>query len=234
MTDRLQEILKQNAELEKQSPYNFCDRWCERCVFEKKSRCQLYKNEFEQKITCIAHGKEPDDPEITAEVMQEQYKELNEAMEKLGEETEPDLDYMDNPDFEKIKNHIKSMQNHPMIELADIYLKQTSSILKYILSEKTISPKLMYQFKILAWHHTLIPAKLHRAWAGFHKPASKGDMALYDAMAQFEIAKKAINESLTALSEIEKNSADLRPHILHLPTILNQLKKKMEEFEKTI
>ncbi|MCK5583877.1 MAG: hypothetical protein KAI33_08805, partial [Elusimicrobiales bacterium] len=128
-----------------------------------------------------------------------------------------------------------SIQKHPIIELSDIYRRQTASALNYILVEKTISPKqLRYQFKTLAWHHTLLPAKLHRALAGFYETTSEGDMALYDAVAQLEISKKAINESLTALSEIEKNSADLRPHILHLPTILNQLKKKMEEFEKTI
>ncbi|MCK5358744.1 MAG: hypothetical protein KAJ48_10140 [Elusimicrobiales bacterium] len=236
MTNRLQEILKQNAELEKQTPYNFCDRWCERCVFEKKSRCKIYKNELECKITCIAHGKEPNDIEITAEVMEEQYKETTEAMEFIENETKPDLENMDNPDFEKFKNSIESAQNHPIFQLADIYRKQTSSSLKYMLycMRKTINPNLIYHFKTLQWHHTLLPAKLNRALAGFYEPADKEDMALCDAVAQLEIFKKALEESLNAFSEIEKISADLGPHIWHLIPILKQLKKKTEEFEKNI
>ncbi|MCG2726513.1 MAG: hypothetical protein L6420_09760 [Elusimicrobia bacterium] len=235
MNNRLREILKQNAEFEEQVPYNFCDRWCERCAFEKKSRCKLYKDEFEQKITCIALGKEPDDPEITAEIMQEQYRKIDEAIEKLEEETELDLDDMDNTDFEKIKNHIKSIQNHPLLKIADEYCEKAASFLKSALyGKKAINRELAYQFDTVAWHHILLPAKLNRALAGFHEPATDGDMALYDAVAQLEISKKAIEESLAALSEIGKTSADLGPNISHLTVLLKEIKKKIEKFEENI
>ena len=40
--------MKKNAEREKESPYNFCNCWCQRCPYEKQVRCKLYLDEFER------------------------------------------------------------------------------------------------------------------------------------------------------------------------------------------
>jgi hypothetical protein len=34
---RLEKIIEQNRKREKESPYNFCDRWCQRCELDKKT-----------------------------------------------------------------------------------------------------------------------------------------------------------------------------------------------------
>lgn len=51
MSKRLDDIMKQNAQWEKETPYNFCDRWCARCSIDKQTRCTIYLNETEQQIT---------------------------------------------------------------------------------------------------------------------------------------------------------------------------------------
>ena len=106
MNERLREILKKNSEFEKESPYNYCDRWCEQCEAEKQDRCGVYEDEFEQKITCIAYGREPGDPEITSEVLEKQYEGLDEGIEERLEELDMDFDTGDDSEFEKIKQHI--------------------------------------------------------------------------------------------------------------------------------
>ena len=64
-SERLRKIEAGNAKLERETPFNFCDRWCERCIPEKQMRCKLYQDELEQKLACIAHGKDEHDPETT-------------------------------------------------------------------------------------------------------------------------------------------------------------------------
>ena len=61
---RLQEIIRKNVEFEKEAPYNFCDRWCERCVLETQRRCKLYLYELDICVTNIAHGRDENDLEI--------------------------------------------------------------------------------------------------------------------------------------------------------------------------
>ena len=112
MSERMQKILKENAEFEKKSPYNFCDRWCERCLHEKQACCRLYQDEFEQKRTCIAHGRKPGDPEVIAEVLEKQLEGVQESLAKYAEENEIDLEVLDGPEFEKIKEHIKFVENN--------------------------------------------------------------------------------------------------------------------------
>lgn len=79
---KLEEIYKKIAEFEKETPYNYCDRWCERCFHEKQIRCTLYKDELERKLTCIAHGKDENDQEIAEAVLEAQYKDVDEKLNK--------------------------------------------------------------------------------------------------------------------------------------------------------
>ena len=132
MSERLQNILQKNAEFEKESPYNFCDRWCERCLHEKQVRCTLYQNEFELKITCIAHGREDDDPQITEAVLEAQNKDieekLNNDMDKFGidfdvsDPKEDEVDFEDLP--EDIQKHIRFDENNPLDKTAEQYRKK--------------------------------------------------------------------------------------------------------------
>lgn len=235
MNRRLQDIRRKNAEFERESPYNFCDRWCERCTHEKQIRCSLYQDEFERKITCIAHGREPDDPEMTAEVMEKQYEALDKLMEEHEEEIEINFDEIDDPEFEKIKEHIKFIENNPLPVSAEQYRKKAHEFLKdtFYKEEKKYSA-LNYDFQTVAWYHTLLSVKLQRALAGFHEPASEGDLSLYDAVAQFEICKKAIRESIVALRKIELKFPSFHMQILELLALLNNIHSRIVAMEESI
>lgn len=232
---RLQEIFQKNAEFEKEAPYNFCDRWCERCPSEKQIRCRLYQDEVERKITCIAHGREPDDPEMTVEIMKKQYEQLEEHLEEFAEESEIDFDEIDDPDFEKIKEHIKFVENNPLPVTAEQYRKKAQEFLKgtfYKEEEKYLA--LNYDFETVAWYHTLLVVKLQRALAGFHEPACEDDLSLYDAVAQLEICKKAIKESINALRKIDPNLPSCHLQISELLALLHNIHSRIEAMESTI
>lgn len=249
MSKRLREIMKKNEEFEKETPYNFCDRWCERCVHEKQIRCTLYKDELERKMTCIAHGRDEDDPEITKAVMETQYQgldeKLSEQIDKFGVDLdnpdidEDDLNEEDAVDFEDlpsdIQRHIQFVENNPLDATAKNYSDKTHAFLKKTFyGNKKNAPEIKSDFETISWYHMLLPAKLHRALCGFHEPATEGDISLYDAVAQLQICKKAITESIKALRKIDKGIASCHKQISLLLALLHNIYDRIETMENGI
>lgn len=240
MNKRLQEIFDQNVKWEKESPYNFCDRWCERCPVGTQLRCTLYKNELEQRMTCIAHGKEEDDPEITEAVMKQQFEVNEEKIEEFMVEDEGDLEEIDSeafeaPEFEPIKKHMDFVRNHPLPLTADQYRERVRAFLKKAFYPKQdLSPELRYDFETVAWYHTLLPAKLNRALAGFHEPMAEGEIALYDAVAQIQVCKKAVRESILAFRNLDKRLLSFHSETVEVLALLNNLQSRIQALEDEI
>jgi hypothetical protein len=249
MSKKLQEILRKNMEFEKEAPYNFCDRWCKRCVYEKQMRCKVYQDELECKMTCIAHGREPDDPEITEAVLKEQYKDIDEKLSRCMDKFGIDID---NPDIDEdkfdeacavnfeglpldIQKHIRFVENNSLDKAAENYCHKAYAFLKetFYKNESAYSG-LKYDFETVSWYHTLLPAKLHRALCGFHEPASEGDISLYDAIAQLQICKKAITESVDALRKINKNYAPFRAQIQTILALIHNIYDRIKKLEDGI
>ena len=249
MNKRLQEIMEKNAEWEKESPYNFCDRWCERCPHEKQVHCKLYLDEFERKTTCIAYGKDEDDPRITEAVMEEQYKEVD---EKLGEQMdkfgigldgsyidEKELNKEDAVDFEdlppEIQKHIRFVENNPLDVTAKKYSNKAHTFLESTFyKNESVSPELKYDFESISWYHTLLEVKLHRALCGFHEPAGEDEFALYDAVAQFQICKKAVRESIKASRKIKEHFPARHKQITELIALLHNIDSRIEALLESI
>lgn len=243
MSERLDEIYKKNAEFEKGSPYNFCDRWCERCTHEKQVRCKLYLDEFERKAACIAHGRDEDDPEMTRAVLEAQYEgldeKLNETMEKFGIDLddpaldEDEIDEADAVAFEdlppEVQKRIRSMENNLLEPTAKDYADKAHAFLKKtFLGNDGVDPEFRYDFETVAWYHLFLLVKVKRALAGFHEPAEPEDMALCDAVAQFEICKKAVRESAAALRKIKDGLPGFNKQITELIALLQDIGDKIE------
>lgn len=233
MNKRLQEILGRNAEFEKQAPYNFCDRWCERCVHDKQHRCKLYLDEFEQKITCIAHGREPDDPEMTVEVMEKQYEALDKLMEEF-EVADIDPDMEGDIEREETQAEIRALEHLDLLQAAEQYHTKTLELLEKIFYAKIDVQFLRQELETIAWYHTLLPVKLKRALHGFHLPCLDDDAGLCDAVAQFAICKKAVALSVDALRKIGESFPSSRQATSELVGILRNVFNRIEKLEEGI
>lgn len=235
MNKKLKRILQKNKEMEKDSPFNFCDRWCERCTFDKQARCKVYHYEFEQKITCIAHGKNPDDSQMREEVMKKQFEDVEELLEEYRGELDSDVCDIDDPDLEEIKEHVKTAKNHPLPETADIYRKKANDFLENaFLKNKKAQSSLNYHFETIAWYHTLILAKLNRAFSGLEEIEDDEEFCLCDAVAQFEICKKGVTESVKAFKKIIPYFAGFRRQILELLSLLHNIYSRINIIENNI
>ena len=241
--------MEKNAKLEKESPYNFCDRWCERCPYEKQIHCKLYLDEFERKTTCIAYGKDEDDPQITKAVMEEQYREadekLNEQMDKFGIDLdnadidEKELNEEDMVNFEdlppEIQKHIRFVENNSLNATAKNYFDKAHVFLKdTFYKNEPVNPEFQYDFETISWYHTLLPVKLNRALAGLHESADEDEFALYDAVAQFQICKKAVKESVTALRKLKEHFPARSNQIAELIALLHNINSRIEALLESI
>lgn len=234
-SERFKRIVEKNIKFEKESPYNFCDRWCERCLHEKQNRCRVYQDEFEQKITCIAHGREPNDPEITAEVLKWQFEGVDEKIQQFCEENDIDLDEIDESEFEEMQWRRETLKEHPLNLLGKQYLKVAHKFLKETFyDKKDIASKLITHFETVAWYHTLLSVKLRRALDGFYEPPSEYEFSLCDAVAQFAICKKSIDESVKALQIIAPFYPIHKNQITILLTLLRNILKGIEKLEESI
>lgn len=236
MSKRLEKIMKENEEYERQTPYNFCDRWCERCSSARQLRCTLYQNELEQRLTCIGQGKDPDDPEITRAVMDRQFSEAFERIEETMDEWEVDLDEVEiESDSCSIKDHISKINEDPLPQTAQNYFERTHAFLKETYYEnEMLAEELKYDFDTIDWYHCLLPVKVQRMLAGFHDQVCDGDIALCDAVAQIQISKKAIALSLRAYANIcDINNQYVAPTRV-LVTLLGNIQSRIKMLEESI
>lgn len=234
-SERLRRIRRENAEFERQAPYNFCDRWCERCIAERQNRCRLYLDEFERKLTCIAYGKEPDDSEVTGEVMRQQYETVEENLEKFVEENGIEFEELGEEVQDLIKKQEEFIENNSLRKTAEAYHNKARKLLEETFYKREIKDsRYTSEFEIVAWYHTLLPAKLYRALRGFHESSTEGDGSLNDAVAQFEICKKAINESVAALRRIGENLNSYRKQSAELIALLSNIHSRIEILEQAV
>ncbi|MCK4859132.1 MAG: hypothetical protein KAS87_01080 [Candidatus Omnitrophica bacterium] len=234
-SERLKRIIEKNIKLEKKSPYNFCDRWCNRCSYEKQIYCKLYQNEFEQKITCIAHGKEPGDPEITKEVIRKQFEDTEKKIEQFTEDNGMEFGGIEIPEFKKVKQNFDLGENKFLYTTARRYCKRAEEFLKdTFFNEKGIKSELAYDLEAIAWYDILLARKLHGVLSGFCESNYKDEFLLCDTVAQFAICKKAINESLKALRRLKPHYLRHKNLIIELLAMLHNISSRMKAVEESI
>jgi hypothetical protein len=236
MSKRLEMIMKENERYEKKTPYNYCDRWCERCSSARQLRCSLYQDELERKLTCIGQGKDPDDPEITRAVMERQFSEAFEGIEETMEEWDIDSDDIEK-DVESysITEQIRKGKENPLAKTAHNYFERTHAFLKetYYGNEALVAA-LKYDFDTIDWYHCMLPVKVERIIAGFHEQICEGDMSLYDAVAQMQICKKAIALSLRAYASIGTMNNKYVAQTRVLVTLLGNIHSRIKMVEESI
>lgn len=232
LSKRMQRIIAENKRFEKKSPYNFCDRWCERCPDETQKRCRLYQDEFERKITCIAYGREPDDLEVTKEILDKQYGDVERSIEKYIEEHNINIEEVDTSEIERVD---KLTDEHSLQKTTMQYTMKAYEFLKHTFYEKKIKhAKLAQDFETISWYHTLLSVKMKRALSGLHEPDDEYEFGLCDAVAQFAICKKAISLSFEALQRVKPQYPNFQKQINALLALLGNISSRIQHIEDII
>ena len=188
---RLEKIIQENLEFEKKSPYNFCDRWCQRCLPEKQNNCRLYLDEFEQKVTCIAYKREPGDPEVIGEIIEREFADLEEIVSQKAQEFDLNLE---NPDQEIAADQIDRIQSkivqRSLQICAERYMEKAQGFLKDVFYPGIPQDAgLNHDLETVSWYCTLLPAKTYRILYAMNDTNEPEDLKLADIVAQAAICK---------------------------------------------
>lgn len=197
--------------------HNYCDRWCERCVFT--GRCRVfYMEEKDRKIS--AH-----DPkwETSLEPIAKTLEEASKMLEKMAKEKGIDLSETD-PEFEKERADKNSrVENHPLMKKSKDYIEFSQEWLEKgqikentdkIFQEVSLGIKSMQEgerqilllrdsLEVIRWYQPFISAKCHRALLGkedgYNKHFAEEDR---DYNGSAKIARIAIERSLRAWASL--------------------------------
>ncbi|MCA9407473.1 MAG: hypothetical protein KC733_02195, partial [Candidatus Omnitrophica bacterium] len=158
MNEKLKVILKKNAEYEQQTPYNFCDRWCERCNPETQRRCQLYLDELGLQLTNIAHGRDPEDIEIFEEDLDMLTPDVDILEDSWLDDDELEDEFDDDETLQTIERQRRELSTHPLMKVVKQYQLLTSRFLNKNYFDKIYPEgKIPYNFETISWYHTLLP-----------------------------------------------------------------------------
>lgn len=157
----------ENKDMREITPFNFCDRHCERCE-DFKSRCRVYQEESQFKLQCVMEGRDPSDPKVIFEhvgkAMASTLEMLKKKMKEEGIEIkEEEMEIYEQKEIERDEQ----INKHPLLERClDIAeeLDEFLSTFQITLPDmQYIASSLSREMKELYFYVPLITAKTGRA-----------------------------------------------------------------------
>lgn len=229
---KLEKIREENAIYERKTPFNYCDRWCERCKEEKRDKCKVYHDDFDRTINHIANGRDPNDMKIVMEDVRSNFEKVLKMIKKTEERENIDLSQIDDKEYEGTKKKEDNLLSHYIYKLTEQYLKETKKFLRKCIYNNEVMPELFNDIETIIWHHTLMPAKAHRILCDIYIKEEDEGFRFYDAIAQIDIMKKCINESEVALNNVMLGKIEYRYEVTDLLNILKEIKMQIEAMEE--
>lgn len=195
-------------------PYNYCDRWCERCRIDK-TRCLLWQTEMDDQLHREIDGKcEPSVEEVVERMMEdarhairrveEQAREMGLELGKTAREEAPEEERPEEPD--------------PMAGQGTAFASGVSNFLR---AHGRDHPA---EATVLRRLFMLVPPKLGRA---AERPADEFETA--DAILQAQVVHRAIGEMSVALEAIRRRRPELGDRMLDLLALMKRMRGTVEE-----
>ncbi len=227
--------------------YNYCDRWCERCVFT--SRCLNYsmsEEEFSDPETQDMQN------EKFWEKLSETFKVTLELLQEMAEEQGIDLSSLDLEEgAETEEQDRKEVENHECTRACKRYAKMVSEWLKtskpfFEEKDKELNEKLQLELPnsfpfveadeiedaidVIQWHQHQIFVKLSRAIHGrIDEEREEPDDYPKDSDGSAKVALIAIDRSIAAWGRILEHFPDQEDECLKILVHLERLRRKTEQ-----
>ena len=215
--------------------YNYCDRWCERCILS--NRCLNYAHEqemmeskYDSKQNDLKNKKFWEKIRLSFEVAMDI---IYEDAERLG----IDLDNLpDVEESEHVESPVEELANkygfamHDWLEANHDKLKAKAEQLLVIHNDEKTAVKFADTWEVVQWHSLFISAKVHRAHFDLEERLNEKEDEfdlMSDNLGSAKIALIAIDRTMEALSVLYPEMKEQEDEILHFLAQLLQIKKQM-------
>ncbi|WP_162416245.1 hypothetical protein [Cyclobacterium roseum] len=224
--------------------HNYCDRWCERCVYT--DRCRVFAMEKEDRQVAANDPKWETSLEPIAKTLQEAIK----LLDKMAREKGIDLTKTD-PEFEKERAEQKTaVEKHPLTQKSMAYLDLSRQWLEQglvkicmdkIFEEVELGIRTMQEgereilllresLEVIRWYHHFIVVKSHRALmgkeGGYDKQLPEKERG-YNGTAK--ITRIAIERSLRAWATLLGFFEEEESALFRIMAALQQVQAQLEQ-----
>lgn len=185
-------------------PFNFCDRWCERCKLS--GICSVYQKEKEQEKRFIKQGIDPKSTKAMFLSMSDSFEETKKLLEKDMKRLKIKITKEDNIKFEKEEDKKdKLVKNDELTQiskkLAFKLVKLVEDLHYYFLEE--IPKEIKEPLKILNYYMMFFSVKIHRAiLSDIEEKEIKYEDSTFDSKNSALLAYVSIVKIINALENI--------------------------------
>ena len=220
--------------------YNYCDRWCERCVFT--SNCYLFNMESRiASYEILNKGELPKAEDLFDAAPEDIPQEPGEDEEDLFEDNDEIYKSQEESEAEEIE-----LETNPLVELSKTYFMEAMSLLKKIEEkyhfygtpkEKFGDPntiKLRENFEVFGWYHAFIGAKVSRAVNGKMNASKEEDeesrgFEEHDMNGSAKVAMISIERSINSLNIMYNLLPEYTKEISSLLVMAGKLRNGVEK-----
>ena len=193
-------------------PYNYCDRWCERCAIDK-TRCLLYQTEMDDRLHREIDGQGEPGPEETLRKISD---DVRQAI-RLVEEQAKDMGI----DLKEASAAAPPPPSRPPADLRDATAIARASM-AFVREHGKDFPE---EAEVLRRMSILAGPKLGRA-AG---AAEDNEISQADAILQAQAAHRALAETLAAFESAGRKRPGVLDGYLELLALLRRVLGEIEE-----
>lgn len=120
--------------------FNYCDRWCERCLFIERCRVGVAEIAFRKEFPRVSEGEDEAVMRCVTKSFEEAFRMIAEEAERLG----ISLDDLESEGEEAMKGKVtfEDMDEHPLVVMATEYLKEAMEKLQRVFSEERLAGKI--------------------------------------------------------------------------------------------
>lgn len=206
-------------------PFNYCDRWCEKCVLT--SICRVYRDEQKTKKKCQKKGIDPNSMECAFEGVRDN---LTKAMTMLAKEFKKmKIDLKDLPEDEN--DDFAEPQSFPLYNLSVKICKKVDEFLDSLIDfVKKPGTQIDEIGNILDYYKNLIPSKVFRAIASQIEEEKMANEP-WDSSVSAWITSQSLDKMIEALFFLKENPKLnlVHPKTIKLIKLLNDFKLIIEE-----
>ncbi|MFZ5365732.1 MAG: hypothetical protein ACOZBZ_00380 [Patescibacteria group bacterium] len=186
-------------------PFNYCDRWCERCNLTEI--CKVFQDEQKSREKWIKQGKDPDSWEYVFVTVKESFEKTMRLIEKGAKKWGIDLSKIDDSDYEPPPEPEK----FPLYNLVEKFSKRLEKLLKNleIVPIETNERLVLENMEVISHYQPLIRAKIYRALTSRLEDEKEKDPELrtFDA----ETSAFIVVNGLISVGEALANLAEHKP-----------------------
>lgn len=200
-------------------PFNYCDRWCEKC--QLTSECRVFKDEQKRKKKYSKQGKDPNSMEYALETMKDVFKEVREGLAKSAKKFGIDIESIDY----SLEEEDPPPETFEIYQLALKFTKAGKRILSdlQVVTEDVDEDLLIRNTETISYYNLVIPPKVYRALLSRTEEGKDPKM--------IESCPDARNSGFLLLNWLEEIIHSLSEIISHPP--LRPMREKLIKFKKS-